>query len=980
MKKAFFILTALSLPLAAQLRITEVMSASVHRSAGASGDWFEITNTGSTAVNVGGLSFDDESAIAGASGFLPFYSLQAGESLIVLEESSPEPFRSLWNLAPSVRIITAAEISNFPGLSAAGDRVYLFNGSSIVDSFSFGPATEGVTFARFNNGDPVPGGLSADGVFAAYRSDDAEPDLGSPGVSIDLPPPSPPFFSGAFRTAAVAGSDLANLEFQLRSFDPNPGDTMTLSLSEAPAWLGLSNIGNGVGRFTGTPPAGATGPVTFEVVSTDNTGRSGTQEYRIDLLPASSPIILNEYNAVDPDQFLDGGNADDPGAPSDPFFERIEGNGGAWVEFVVTQTLDLRGWTLEIESENRFRRLKFAQHPALAAIPAGTILTLTESKRLTPTSFNRISLLNLSGFSWSNIWMHDANLIDQNASLHPQSAAIGSNDTRFTWFDDNQALIYGPAGESVALRDTNGNGRGDELIGVGNTEVFKLEATPSSTTVPLNINHDDGGTSTFGRPNQWNNNASIQSFAAFVTPGATPPPFGLPESTTAVRGTYQASVSSPGVPVTVLEAPDFLTIDTSGGTIDFSNNRPLSTADIGSYPVTLEADSGTASNNLGYLVFTLEVVDPAPAVILNEYNAVADDRYLNGGSALFDEDGPPVAEDSHFGRVLGNGGNWFELVVVGNDGPGFLDLTGWSIESGAIAPSGNFVGRSTLTLTDHPAWSFVPHGTILTFTERNTVNGGLNTDLNRVNELATAGYAWSNVHLASSDLVSVSNPEEFRINSANSAFVIRDASGGVVFGPSGEGIAPPEGVGNTDVFELENDPTTLIAATEEATDSALGYDDGSSGSTFGSPNLFAPLNSANDRPQNFARFIPESSAFNNFLAANGLAGAAPGQDSDGDGHANLNEYLFGGDPADAGSTPVLQYDETTRTLTMNVRVNDPVYPVVGQQSRDLETWGTSELTVSDEDSALGPEFVLRSVVYEGSADRLFLRFATSTGN
>jgi hypothetical protein len=51
------------------------------------------------------------------------------------------------------------------------------------------------------------------------------------------------------------------------------------------------------------------------------------------------------------------------------------------------------------------------------------------------------------------------------------------------------------------------------------------------------------------------------------------------------------------------------------------------------------------------------------AVILNEYNAVSASNYLNGGTAEQDLDGG-YASDSYFDRILGNGGDWFELVVI----------------------------------------------------------------------------------------------------------------------------------------------------------------------------------------------------------------------------------------------------------------------------------------------------------------------------
>ncbi|MGD1978071.1 MAG: lamin tail domain-containing protein [Akkermansiaceae bacterium] len=983
MRKVFPIACALALPLSAQLRITEVMSDSGHDDTRANGDWFEITNTGSSTVSLAGYSFDDDSADIGASGPFPPISLAPGASMIVLNESFTNAltFRTLWNIDPSVVILSNSQISNFPGLGGGGDELYLFNGtnsnSSIVDSYLFGPATEGVSFARFNNGQVVPGGLSANGIFGAYESDDSSADIASPGISANPPEPLPPFFTEPFNTAALAGADIGTSDFRVRSFDPNPGDTITLTLSGAPAWLGITPLGNGIGRFTGTPPAGVFGPVTFDVVATDNTARSTSQEYRIEILPSTSPIILNEYNGVSPDQFLDGGAAGDLGASSDPFFGRIEGNGGAWVEFVVTQTLDLRNWTLRIVSDDGLRELKFSDHISLASIPAGTILTLTEGKQITPTRFNSMSALDTTGMAWTNIWMHDPILIDQTTSTHPVSPAIGSNNTLVTWLDESSNVVYGPAGESIAVRDTNGNTIGDELIGVSGTEVFKLETNPSSSTTPLNINHDDGGTSTFGAPNRWSNNTLVQNFSSFVA-ASTPPSFGEVPQTKAARGAYDVSITSPGGTIAVLAAPDFLTIDTSGATIDITNNRPLTVSDIGSYEITIQADSGAAPNNLGYLVYELEVLHPAPAVILNEYNAVADDRFLNGGTAGLDSDGAPNAADTHFGRVLGNGGNWFELAVVGNDGPGFTDLTDWTIEVGFIASSGKFVNQSTITLSNAATWSSVAHGTLLTFTERNTAGGGLDTDLNRVNNLATLGYAWSNIHLNTPGAVTLANPDQFRINSSNTAFVIKDDEGTVIFGPAGEGVAPPDGVGSTEIFELENDPTSMVSPIDDASPTSLGYDDGSSSSTFGSPNLFSPIGSMVDQAQDFSIFIPATSAFDDFMTDNGLPGALPGEDADSDGHSNLDEYLFGSLPGDSNSAPFMDLDPATGTLTMNVRVNDPLYPIVGQRSLDLQNWVTTEITTSDDTSALGSDFVLRSVSYTGNEPRTFLRFATTS--
>lgn len=982
MTKTLLLLPALALPLSAQLRITEVMSNSNHSDTAANGDWFEITNTGATAVNIAGYSFDDDDRISGASGGFPPYVLQSGASMIVLNDAPDTTFRSLWNLDLSIRVISKSEISNFPGLGSAGDEVNLFNNSGgLVDRFTFGAATEGFSFAKYNDGQSVPGGLSSNSVLGAYESDDPSDDVASPGISSDVPSPLPPFFVIPFQTSVIAGSSLSVSEYRVRSVDPNPGDTISLSLSNAPAWLNLISVSNGVGRFTGTPSSDDIGTHTFQITATDNTNREESQTYQIDVLPALTPIILNEYNGVGTEEYLGGGDELEAGAPFDSFFSRIEGNGGAWVEFVVTQNLDIRKWTLEITNEDSTQILKLADHVALESIPAGTILTFSEGNRYLGTSFNQTSRLNIDGYTWTNIWMHDSIVIDQANSTHPTNSPIGSDDTRFTWKNAADEIIYGPSGEKIALSDSNDNGIGDEPIAVGSSEVFRLEANPSASTNPLNINYDDGSSSSYGRPNRWSNDSIIQLFNGFLAV-SSPPPITSISTTKAVRGSYSAEASffDSTHSVTGLAMPNFIEMTTAGATLTLSSNRLLTTADIGTYEVAIQIDSGSAANNLSYLVFLLEVLHPSPSVVLNEYNAVEPDRYLNGGTAAADEDGAPASNDSHFGRIVGNGGNWFELAVVGDDTPGTINLTDWNIEVGKIAPSGKFVSSTTIVLSDAATWSSISHGTLLTFIERNSIAGGLDTEINRVNKIATDGYAWTNIHLGTPGFITGSNLDDIRINSSNTAFILKDSNGAIIFGPAGEGVAPLDGVGSSEILELENDASSKVSPVDDASETVLGYDDGSSGSTFGSPNLFAPLGSEVDQAQDFTPYVQTLTAFNVYLTNLGLAGTAPGDDSDGDSFSNLDEYLFGGNPTDPEVTPITLHDTTNGAISVNVRIDDPIYSFVAQRSTDLQNWVSTELEIVDSDSNLGPDFKFRSIIYEGDAPRIFIRVASQTNN
>ena len=67
-----------------------------------------------------------------------------------------------------------------------------------------------------------------------------------------------------------------------------------------------------------------------------------------------SPLILNEYNAVSPGNYLDNSN-------SDTYWGRVLGNGGDWFELVVTQDhVDVRGWELELSDEEFAQYARFA--------------------------------------------------------------------------------------------------------------------------------------------------------------------------------------------------------------------------------------------------------------------------------------------------------------------------------------------------------------------------------------------------------------------------------------------------------------------------------------------------------------------------------------------------------------------------------------------------------------------------------------------
>ncbi len=204
---------------------------------------------------------------------------------------------------------------------------------------------------------------------------------------------------------------------------------------------------------------------------------------------------------------------------------------------------------------------------------------------------------------------------------------------------------------------------------------------------------------------------------------------------------------------------------------------------------------------------------PAAEVILNEYNAVDSVSYLGGGDSAADDMGGRAA-DRCFGRVPGNGGNWFELVVIKDH----LDLRNWQLDTYV-----NSKPDKTLILTNDPIWSDLRASTII------TVAQDVPTD---VSYDPAAGDWWINVQAKTGGDGKYISAKSFTVNSKNWQLRIRNNAGLVIFGPAGEGISPLTGVGSREVFQLKAEPNEAITAASPKYGTTEKY------STFGSPNLW----------------------------------------------------------------------------------------------------------------------------------------------
>ena len=230
----------------------------------------------------------------------------------------------------------------------------------------------------------------------------------------------------------------------------------------------------------------------------------------------------------------------------------------------------------------------------------------------------------------------------------------------------------------------------------------------------------------------------------------------------------------------------------------------------------------------------------AAPVIINEFNAVGNSRALPGDSV-----------DVHFDQVDGNGGDWFELVVVGTGRGSTVDMRGWKIQAARMSQS-PFVADDTIVLSNSGFWAAVPAGTILTFTESRTLEGGMDTALNATNMMASEGWSHSNIWIGDSSLVvytdaatngydfdPVLGVSGFNLNEIETQLQVLNSLDVVVFGPAGEGIEPEANeISSEEIFCLQQAPSDLVTPTSDYGDSSKSGDQWVY-STFGEPNRWS---------------------------------------------------------------------------------------------------------------------------------------------
>jgi hypothetical protein len=222
-------------------------------------------------------------------------------------------------------------------------------------------------------------------------------------------------------------------------------------------------------------------------------------------------LILNEYNCVRADRQLDDGDG------SDSVFGTVDGNGGNWIELVVTEDVDsLEGYVLSWANagggSNHNGTVTLIDRDGVGVwddLVAGTIITIMEADtgldQGPPGTPGLYRSSNISYNGTSDKWIHVV-LDDDRYVTHFHGFIVDNDDWRMKI--DSAAtgghLVQDWVGESITNFAHN---FGDSNI---NTyEVGKLQADADSFTI---ADYDAGDHSTFGAPNTWNGGLSGQTF------------------------------------------------------------------------------------------------------------------------------------------------------------------------------------------------------------------------------------------------------------------------------------------------------------------------------------------------------------------------------------------------------------------------------------------------------------------------------------
>jgi len=209
---ALVMLSALTTQANADVRITEVTPwGSGTGNTPYLTDWFELTNIGSSAVNITGWQMDDDSNGTGKRNLTGITSIAAGESVIFTENAATASFLSTWF---GSNVPAGLQIGNYTGagvgLGTGGDAVNIYNSTGVLQAnVVFGASDAVAPLQTFDNAaglnNTTISQLSVVGTNGAFVALNNVNEIGSPG-RIAAPVPEPETYAMLLAGLGVMGA------------------------------------------------------------------------------------------------------------------------------------------------------------------------------------------------------------------------------------------------------------------------------------------------------------------------------------------------------------------------------------------------------------------------------------------------------------------------------------------------------------------------------------------------------------------------------------------------------------------------------------------------------------------------------------------------------------------------------------------------------------------------------------------------------
>ncbi len=157
-------------------------------------DWFELTNTGASALDITGWSWDDDSRNAGTALLQGVTSIAAGQSVVFVDGGATMPAQFIANwFGGSAPASFAIGYYDGPGLSTGGDEVNLYDGSNALQAqVIFGSSGGASPYQTFDNAAGLNGTISqmsVAGINGAFAVTHDVTEIGSPGLIAAVPEP-----------------------------------------------------------------------------------------------------------------------------------------------------------------------------------------------------------------------------------------------------------------------------------------------------------------------------------------------------------------------------------------------------------------------------------------------------------------------------------------------------------------------------------------------------------------------------------------------------------------------------------------------------------------------------------------------------------------------------------------------------------------------------------------------------------------------